>query len=475
MKSIYNYLTGSFCLIAALLAVIGCSEEYEYSTDYSFYDGVTLKMNLVDENNVLAVKLANGTHALTIAVTPEDVFIDSKAYIYEVADPNIATVSSDGTITLLAVGETTLTAKFRGNKNISASCTLRVLPTLVNELTIVGGEIRVEEGKELDLAPYIVAVPSAADNKVLRYEVKEGYTDYAEIVEGSILRGLKEGDVIVVVSTTDGSNISVELPLKVTGKIPVERIDLNAVANLNGKSVPVGQSFNLGSAIKVYPSNASDQTLKYELVSGNAEMDAEKGIVTTTGAGEVEIKISAADEFQVATPHTVKFTVDASKTSFERALWFVDTSIVYANGQNYVTDNATGKPEHLIDGNANTYLGLTKAGITYGEYVTPASHQLYFVVDMKSEQEFNYFYWKHRNTSRNFKVFEVSLFGSNNGLDYTPIKENVTIGTTDDNEPIEIEEPLELSKYRYIKVEYKNWNKNGGSNVCVAEFNVGKK
>ena len=96
MKSIYNNLIGSFCLIAVLLLVIGCSEEYKYNTDYSFHDGVTLKVNLVDENNKLSVKLANKTHALTIAVTPEDVFIDSKAYIYELSDNSIASVALNG-------------------------------------------------------------------------------------------------------------------------------------------------------------------------------------------------------------------------------------------------------------------------------------------------------------------------------------------------------------------------------------------
>ena len=76
MKPIYNYLKSSFCLIAVLL--VSCTEEYKYNTDYSFYEGVTLKMDLVDENNVLSVRLANSSHALTISVTPDDVFIDSK-------------------------------------------------------------------------------------------------------------------------------------------------------------------------------------------------------------------------------------------------------------------------------------------------------------------------------------------------------------------------------------------------------------
>lgn len=475
MKSIDNFLKSSFCLMIALLVAVGCSEEYEYTTDYSFYDGVTLKMNLVDENNMLSVRLANKTHMLTIAVTPEDVFIDSKAYIYEVADNSIATVGQDGTITLKKAGKTTLTAKFRGNQEIATSCTLNVLPTFVSELKVNVADIRVEEGKELDLAPLVTVIPSDADNKDLVYTVKEGSEEFVETTEGSsILKALSKGTATVIVSAADGSGLSIEMTVEVTGRIPVERIDLNNAANLNGKTAPIGQAFNLGALVTVYPANASEQTLAYELVSGNAEVD-EQGVVKTLGAGDVEIKISATDEFQQAASQTIKFTVDASQTLLERSLWFVDTSIVYANGKNYTTDNATGNPEHLIDGKDNTYLALTKPGKKYNEEVTPANHVLYFTVDMKSEQEFNYFTYKHRNNNQNFQVFKISVYGSNDGEDYTAIQKDIVIGPKVNSEPLEIEQTVELSTYRYIKVEYLDWNKNAGTNVCVAEFNIGKK
>lgn len=476
MKSIYKYLIVPFCLVAALCLAVGCSEEYKYDTDYSSYDNVSLKINLVDENDVLSVKLANKTHAITIAVTPEDVFIDSKAYIYEVKDASIASVADDGMITLLKVGTTTLTAKFRGNQEISTSCTLEVQPTFVSELKVTGTDIRVEEGKELDLAQFVVAIPSDADNQILRYEVKAGSEELAEIAEGSsVVKALRKGTATIVVSTTDGSELSTEMTVEVTGKIPVERIDLNNAANLNGKKAPVGQVFNLGALVTVYPSNASEQTLAYELVAGNAEVD-ENGVVRTTGEGEVEIRISATDEFQEATPQTIKFTVDASLTLFERSLWFVDTSIVYANGKNYTTDKATGNPEHAIDGNNSTYLALTKPGKKFNEEVTPADHVLFFVVDMKEAQDFNYFKFRHRDNNKNFQIYKISMYGSNDNENYAVIQEDIVLGPREGKESLEIEQSVApLSKYRYIKVEFKDWNKNAGTNVCVAEFNVGKK
>lgn len=477
MKSIYKYLIVPFCLVAALCLAIGCSEEYKYDTDYSSYDNVGLKINLVNENDVLSVKLANKTHALTIAVTPEDVFIDPKAYIYELSDNTVATVSVDGTLTLLKVGEATLTVKFRGKKEISASCKLKVEPTLVNDVIISEGEgVRVEEEKTVDLAGYIAVVPSSADNQLLNYTVKEGYEDMVEVVEGSVVRGLKQGPAIILVNTTDGSNISKEFNLEVTGKIPVSEIRLNNAANLQGKTAAVGQVFDFGAIVKAYPENASDKALAYELVAGDGvvSMD-ENGVVKTLASGDVEIKISATDDFQEAAPQIIKFQVDASQTFFERALWFVDTSIVYSNGKNYTTDGSTGKPEHLIDGNTGTYLALTKPGKKYNEEVTPADHILFFVVDMEAEQEFNYFQYRHRNTTANFQAFKISMFGSNDNENFTAIEEDIAVGPATTAATVAFEQSIPSSKYRYIKIVFRDWNKSAGLNLTVAEFNVSKR
>lgn len=474
MKSIYNYLIGSFCLIAALLLVIGCSEEYKYSTDYSFHDNVKLKINLADENDVLSVKLANGTHALTVAVTPEDVFIDSRAYIYGIDDTSVATIALDGTLTLRKVGTTKLTAKFRGNPEISTGCTLVVEPTLVSDLAIVDGDdIRVEEEKTIDLAPYLFVVPSTADNPVLRYEVKEGYTDNIEVVEGSVVKGLKKGPAVIIVSATDASGVSIELPLTVTGKIPVSEIKLNRVENMNSKTFAIGQVFDLASILTIVPANASDPTLVYEIISGADAATLENGILTTVQAGEVEIKISVADEFQEAAPHTIQFKVNAALAWFERAFWFVGTTVDYGNGNNYVPDNATGKPEHLIDGSSSTYLMMVKPGKpAYNGHRHPTGAEFGFIVDLGGVQEFNCFKWRHRNTNTNFQAFKVRMFGSNNNKDFTLIEDNIELKST---AAAEHERDIPLSKYRYIKAIYAEYDPTNGSNLCVAEFYVGKK
>ncbi len=482
MKSIYNRLKTSFCLMTAFLLAVGCSEEYKYTTDYSFYDGVTLKMNLVDENNVLSVRLANKTHMLTIAVTPEDVFIDPKAYIYELEDNSIASVAQDGTITLLKAGKTTLSAKFRGNQEIAASCTLDVLPTFISELKVTATDVRVEEGKELDLAPFVAVIPSDADNQNLHYEVKAGSEDYVEIAEGSsIVKALSKGTATIVVSATDGSGVSTELTVEVTGKIPVSEIILGRAADLDGKTFAIGQVFDIGSALSVSPTNASDPTVVYELVSGDGvvTLDAENGIVTTIGTGDAEIKISAHDGFDEAEPQIIKFKVDGSQTWYEPVYWTVETTVVYSkNNATYVPDKTTGKPEHVIDGNGKTYLMMVKPDKAngYDGYLHPSGSEFGFIVDCGSELEFNQLKWIHRDTNAKFQAFKIKVSGSNDKTNYTVLEESLETKSS----VAEIELPLSaMHKCRYIKVEfieYESANSGGkGSNLCVAGFNVGKK
>lgn len=475
MKSIYKLLKGSFGLIASVLLATACSEDYKYDADYSSFKDVELKINLVDENNVLAVKLANKTHALTVSVTPEGKFIDPQAYIYEVEDPSIASVSTVGMMTLLKVGETNLTLKFRGNQDIQTSCKLRVLPTFVSDLVVGGSGIRVEEGKELDLRPYITVIPSTADNQELAFSVKEGSEALAAFDEGSsVLKALSQGTATIIVSTVDGSGVSVEMEVEVTGKIPVEEIKMNGAEKLNGKKVAIGQAFDLSTLLSVYPENASDPSLVYTLVSGNGAVSLENGLITALAAGEVEVKIEAADEFKQAPEQTIKFTVDAAQSWFERAMWNIDSSIEYANGNHYTQDNANGPLPLALDGNANTYLALTKPGKTYNDNVTPAGYDLYIVMDMSAPQEFNHFVYTHRSSQTNFQAWKISLYGSNDGKNYSVIQENIQVGSKNDA-VVTKEFDVPTTTCRYIKLSFKEWDTGSGLNMCIAEFNVCKK
>lgn len=486
MKSKINCLTGLLCLIVALLATTGCSDENEYASDHSFYNDVKLKIDQVDAKNVLSVKLADETYPLSVAVTPGTLSFKPTSYTYEIGDNSIATVDREGKLTLLKSGETTLTVKYRTNKEISTGCTLKVVASLIRDV-VVSSEVVIGTEEPIDLAEYITVMPWSADARALSYTVKQGYEGIVEMVEGSIVQGLGIGEAFIEVRSTDGLDVVKELKLVVKGSTPITNISLNETANeINGKELLVAQEIDLASLVTILPENAADKRLKYDVLSGaDYVFISEDGILTTTKGSdgvEVEIQISPLDkELNVGvTPCTLKFTI---RSWNERANWKVTTSITYSSGKNYAPDNATGKPEDILDDDTTTFLSLVKPGKQYGsDKADPEDVPLYFTVDMGMPQTFNYFIWAHRstgNTNNYLRVWGISMFGSNDGSNFTKIGPDVI--DIDYDATDEIEKEIPKSTYRYIRVQYVKWSNNSGgetklgSTLQVAEFNVGTK
>lgn len=221
MKKKLNYLIGSFYLCVTLVTA-GCSDEDKYAAGYSYYDDVELKINQVDEKNVLSVKLADETYPLSIAVTPETLPSNYANYVYEVSDNSVATVDYKGVLSLLKPGETTLTVRHRGNKRISTDCTLRVVASLIRDV-VVSPEVVIGTEEPVDLAKYVTVMPWSADARALSYSVKPEYEGVVELLEGSIVQGLTIGEAIVEVRSTDGMDVAKELRLVVKGSTPIDQ------------------------------------------------------------------------------------------------------------------------------------------------------------------------------------------------------------------------------------------------------------
>jgi len=163
---------------------------------------------------------------------------------------------------------------------------------------------------------------------------------------------------------------------------------------------------------------------------------------------------------------------DNAVAPIDRSNWTITTSI------NGATDATVGgdDPKYIIDGNQTTAFSFVKPGVTYGVITAPADYVPSFTVDMQSEQSFNYVSYLHRNagnTSTYIRARQISVYGSDDNSEFTPIYEHYVIDYTKNLNEIIIEFP-EVT-YRYIKVVIEDWDKNSGSTVQVAEFNAGIK
>lgn len=485
MKIELNHWISSFFLCATLVAT-GCTDDDEYAAGHSYYDDVKLKINQVDEKNVLSVKLADETYPLSLTVAAGVLPFNAATYMYELGDNSIATVDYKGVLSLLKPGETTLAVRHRADKQIAAECTLKVVASKIHDL-VVTPEVVIGTDEPVDLSQYVSIMPWSADIRAVSYAVKPGYEDVVAFVEGSVIQGLGIGEAMVEIRSTDGLDVVKEMKLVVKGSTPVEQIKLNEEADkINGQELLVAQMFDLSSIVTILPENAADKRMKYTILSGaDCVSISEDGILTTTAgsADNVEIQISPLDEELNAgvAPVSIAFTI---KSWNERENWTVSTSIIYSSGNNYSDDKGEGKPEFIFDDNLASFLSLVKPGKSYGsDKAAAADVPLYFVVDMGMPQTINYFLWGNRssNTNTYLRAWGISLFGSNDGENFETIEENIVL---DYQAKDLMTYDIPVSTYRYIKVQYTDWSDKHdtalggstlGSTIQVAEFNVGMK
>lgn len=248
--------------------------------------------------------------------------------------------------------------------------------------------------------------------------------------------------------------------------VPVESIDKSAMP----ESININETLDLNTVIKVLPAKASYKKLAFTIAEGSEGLIelTEAGVVKGVAAGFAQINAAATDESGVTEVITLEIIGDIV---LDRTNWTVSTFAKYSNGQNYVTDNNTGKPEHILDGNPGTYLSMVKPGKTYGIYVGTTDPN--FTVDMKEAQTFNYFYWLHREQNPSYlQVLSVDIYGSNDNVNFEKLN-NETINFMENfykNQYFDIPE----STYRYVKVQYRSYS-SGGSSAQVAEFGLGRK
>lgn len=294
-----------------------------------------------------------------------------------------------------------------------------------------------------------------------------GYISNGKIIIDVALSENINGRTAKLFLTYDETH-QVELAVE-QGKAPaiwVESINKSAMP----ESININETLDLNAVIKVLPTNASYPNLTFTLAEGSesfAEL-SEDGVIKGLAAGEVTINVAAVDDSGVTDVVTLEIIGDIR---LNRDSWKVSTFAKYANGQNYVTDGNTGKPEDILDGKQNTYLSMVKPGKSMNGYEGTTDPN--FTVDMQEKQTFNYFYWQHRKQNNGYlQILSVDIYGSNDNINFTKINDEVVsiIENLYDIQYFDIPE----STYRYVKVQYRSYSA-GGSSAQVAEFGLGRK
>ena len=184
------------------------------------------------------------TTMLTAIVLPETA--TNKSIVWTSSNEAVAMVDANGVVTAIALGEAVITATTTDGSDLSATCKVTVVPTLVVSIEVTPNSVEAEENSEVQLSVNIL--PENATYKSVEWSSSNDAI--ASVNANGLVKIRKEGNVVITATTTDGTNLSATCRINVYSGIDGVNGDDAIVATI-GDNIVV-KNAKLGSNIIVY-------------------------------------------------------------------------------------------------------------------------------------------------------------------------------------------------------------------------------
>lgn len=284
-------------------------------------------------------------------------------------------------------------------------------------------------------------------------------------ISGNIKAGAI-GEAILTATAKNDPKILAKCIVKVSLKVfLVEEIKVSE--DIANKAYYTGTMIDLGKAVSVLPANATTKRVKYTSETPDIATVTDEGVVEGIQEGKAIISIAATDNSGISKKIEITFVSENKEIEFtplDRTGWKVTTS------HSYISDSGIlGTPEALLDGKTGTGLSLKKS--YYGK------EPIYFTVETAGI-EFNAFQLVHRKFYFYLAVQGVDILGSNDGVNFDVIAEDVPVSYKVNSSPDTTKTRIilpegETAKYKYVRVIYSNLDMSGGQNAQVMEIDFG--
>ena len=135
-----------------------------------------------------------------------------KAVNWYTSNKNIATVDSNGKVTVRKRGTVTITARAKDGSNKAAKCKITV-KQLVTKLSYSSKKQAKEVYRNKTIKFNVIVAPSNANNKGIIYSSSN--KKVATVTSRGLIKGIKEGTAIIIARAKDSSKKAVKLIVKV--------------------------------------------------------------------------------------------------------------------------------------------------------------------------------------------------------------------------------------------------------------------
>ena len=183
-----------------------------WSEFVNIIEGAYVRATDITLNPPTTVMSKGKTQQLTATISPSNASSTTVSWLS--LDPDVATVSSSGQITAVAVGETDIVAMV---DTVRDTCHVNVVPTMVESLTLSDTQLSLQLNDICTLTATVL--PTNAENQTLEWIIPDNDVIVAQVVNNTKLNisAVGIGTVPITVRTTDGSNLSATCTVTVIG------------------------------------------------------------------------------------------------------------------------------------------------------------------------------------------------------------------------------------------------------------------
>lgn len=271
MKNGIAYLTAT----AADGSGVSATAKVTVGVGYTTIETITLSATAAD------VQLG-ATLTLTASILPENASIQTLTWTS--SDESIATVTSEGVVSALALGKTTITAAATDGSNVTAQCVITVVPVVATALELSSQSIDLMVGQSHTLTANFT--PANTTNMAVTWA--SANTTIATVSAEGEVTALALGTVEVTATTTDGSNLSATCTVNVV-PTPVGEITLNAET----LDLYPGDTFTLEAFVS--PEDATEKDVTWSSTDDEIVMVSSTGKVVAIKTGTATVIATATD------------------------------------------------------------------------------------------------------------------------------------------------------------------------------------
>lgn len=334
----------------------------------------TLVNSIILDETSLQLKVTE-THKLNATVLPEDA--TDKSLTWESSQPSVATVSQDGTVTAISIGNTTITVKANDESNQSATCSVSVVPTPVESVTITAqGSTTLKAGQTVQLSAEVL--PSTATDKTVSWTSSQH--EVASVNSLGLVTAVSVGKTTITATAGDKSS-TIEITVE---KTLAESIELNR----STASLKVAGTIQLTA--RFTPETTTDKTVKWTSSDAGIATVSDNGLVTANTIGNCRITAVAQDGSNATAycditvgettaesikitpegPFTLNYGEEVRLTATVLPKTTTDMSVTWSSQSSSVTVDQTGLVKAASAVENNWISATNSAGQTDYVYVT---------------------------------------------------------------------------------------------------------